>query len=205
MWRPRRRRPSTEAAQVAGEPRASSDKWAPPPVSSRTACAVSGVLVPSTHSAAPNFLASASAWGEMSTATTLAPAAAAIITADRPTPPQPCTATHSPGATRPRCATARNAVANRQPSEAAVAKVIPSGIATRFTSAWSRATYWAKEPQWVKPGWVWRSQTCWSPAAQVGQVPQAHTNGTVTRSPGCQSVTRVPTVSTTPASSWPGT
>ena len=41
----------------------------------------------------------------------------------------------------------RNAVANRQPSEAAVAKDISSGTATRLTSAWSSATYWAKEPQ----------------------------------------------------------
>ena len=35
----------------------------------------------------------------MSTATTRAPAATAIITAARPTPPQPCTATHSPACT----------------------------------------------------------------------------------------------------------
>ena len=56
----------------------------------------------------------------MSTAITRAPEAAAIITAESPTPPQPWTATHSPGATRPCATTARNAVAKRQPSEAAV-------------------------------------------------------------------------------------
>ena len=78
---------------------------------------------------------------------------------------------------------------------------MPSGTATRFTSAWSSATYWANEPQWVKPGWVWRSHTCWSPAAQAGQVPQAQTKGTVTRTPARHRVTREPAASTVPASS----
>lgn len=82
---------------------------------------MSPALDASTHSTAPNFLARSSARGDTSTATTLAPDAAAIITADRPTPPQPCTATHSPAATLPCCTTARNAVAKRQPSAAAVA------------------------------------------------------------------------------------
>ena len=145
---------------MVGEPRASRERWAPPAVRSWIAAAVSGTPDASTHSVAPNFRASSRARGETSTATTRAPDAAAIITADRPTPPQPCTATHSPAATRPCCTTARNAVANRQPSEAAVAKDISSGTATRLTSAWSSATYWAKDPQWVKPGWVCRSHTC---------------------------------------------
>ncbi len=39
--------------------------------------------------------------GETSTATTRAPRAVAIITADRPTPPHPCTATQSPTLTPP--------------------------------------------------------------------------------------------------------
>ena len=56
---------------------------------------------------APNRRASASASGLMSTATTRAPAATAIITAESPTPPQPWTATHSPGRTRPCDTTAR--------------------------------------------------------------------------------------------------
>jgi hypothetical protein len=58
---------------------------------------------------------------ETSTATTRAPAATAIITADSPTPPHPYTATHSPGRTRPWVTTARKAVAKRQPSVAAAA------------------------------------------------------------------------------------
>lgn len=81
---------------MAGEPRASRETWAPPPVRSRITAAVSFVPVASTHSAAPNFLARVRARGDTSTATTRAPEAAAIIAADRPTPPQPCTATHSP-------------------------------------------------------------------------------------------------------------
>ena len=186
---------------MTGEPSASRDNWAPPPVSSRTAAAVSSTVAAFTHSTAPNFRASSSAPGDTSTATTRAPEAAAIITAERPTPPQPCTATHSPAATRPCWTTARYAVANRQPSEAAVPKDISSGMATRFTSAWSSATNSANEPQCVKPGWVCRSHTCWSPAAQDGQLPQAHTKGTVTRSPARQPFTEAPTASTTPASS----
>ena len=44
-------------------------------------------------------------------------------------------------------------------------------------SARSSATSSANEPQWVKPGWTWRSQTCWSPARHGSQSPQAQTNG----------------------------
>ena len=36
----------------------------------------------------------------------------------------------------------------------------------------------------MKPGWVWRSQIWWSPAAHCAHVPHAQTNGTITRSPG---------------------
>jgi len=56
----------------------------------------------------------------MSMAMTLAPSALAIMMADSPTPPQPCTATHSPARTLPWSTTARNEVTNRQPREAAV-------------------------------------------------------------------------------------
>lgn len=117
-----------------------------PPVASRTACAVSAPSRASTQCTAPNVRARSSAPGAVSTATTRAPAAAAIITAESPTPPQPYTDTHSPAATRPRATTARNAVAKRQPRPAAVAYESSSGTATRFTSAWSRATYSAKDP-----------------------------------------------------------
>lgn len=57
----------------------------------------------------------------------------------------------------------------------------------------------------MKPGWVWFSQTWWSPWAQAAQVPQAQTKGTVTRSPAVKRVTRAPVAATVPESSWPGT
>lgn len=92
-------------------------------------------------------------------------------------------------------------MANRHPSPAAVPNGMPSGTATRLTSACSSATYSANDPQWLKPGWVCLSQTCWAPAAQAAQWPQAQTKGTVTRSPRRQLYTPEPTASTTPASS----
>ena len=140
----------------------------------------------------------------MSTAITLAPSATPIMTADRPRPPHPCTASQSPPARRPCTVSARYAVANRQPSDAAVTKSTDPGNATRFRSAAWIATRSAKEPGPVKPGWVWCGQTCASPARQYSHVPHPHTNGTVTRSPGRHRVTPAPTSATTPASSCPG-
>ena len=103
-----RRRLCTELTQVTGAPSASSERCAPPPVASRTASATCpSSAEASTHTSAPNVRASSSAPAETSTATTLAPHAAAIITADRPTPPHPCTATHSPRRTLPCATTAR--------------------------------------------------------------------------------------------------
>ncbi len=60
-----------------------------------------------TVASAPASRAASSASSDTSTPTTRAPSAAAIITADSPTPPHPCTATHSPGCRRPTCTTAR--------------------------------------------------------------------------------------------------
>ena len=81
--------------------------------------------------------------------------ARAIMIAESPTPPQPCTATHWPSVTRAWSTTARKDVANRQPRLAAVSKLNSSGRATRLRSARWIATYSAKLPQWVKPGWNW--------------------------------------------------
>ena len=61
---------------------------------------------------------------------------------------------------------ARKAVANRQPRQAAVTKLTESGSATRFTSAAWMATRSAKDPGPVNPGWVCHGQTCASPARQ---------------------------------------
>ena len=88
-----------------------------------------------------------------------APQAAAIMMAERPTPPEPCTATYSPGWTFATSTSPRMAVAKRQPSEAAVVKSIDAGRWMRLVSAKSTATYSANEPQAVKPGWNWFSQT----------------------------------------------
>jgi hypothetical protein len=202
--RPRRRRHRTEQAAVAGDPKASTDTCAPPLVISAIAPAGSApVSEASTVNEAPSSRARLSAADDTSTATTRAPSAAAIITADSPAPPQPCTASQSPGRTRPCAVTARNAVANRQPRHAAATKSTASGSATRFVSAAWTATSSAKEPGPVKPGWVWRGHTWASPAWQYSHRPQPHTNGTVTRSPARQRVTSGPVWAITPASSCP--
>ncbi len=109
--------------------------------------------------------------------------------ADSPTPPQPCTASQSPALSRPCTVMARNAVANRQPRQAASTKLTASGSATRFVSTALIATSSANEPGPVKPGWVCCGHTCASPARQYSHIPQPQTNGTVTRSPAPQPVT----------------
>ncbi len=153
MCRPRFRRERIELRHVAGLPRQSIETWAPPPVSSRIAPGTSAVAFASMTISAPQERASSSLSAAMSTPITRAPWARAIIVAERPTPPQPCTATHSPGRVRPCPTTARYAVAKRHPKSAAVVKVMESGRRTRFTSAYGRATNSAKVPQPVKPGW----------------------------------------------------
>ena len=171
------------------------------PAGSSATAAGTSTDEPSSTCSAPNAAASSSAPGVTSTATTRAPAATATWTADNPTPPQPCTATHSPGRARPTPVTARNAVANRQPRLAAVAKGSASGRATRLTSAASRATCSASDPQCVNPGWVWCRHTWPAPSRHGPQWPQAQTKGTVTRSPTAHFRTRAPTAATVPASS----
>jgi hypothetical protein len=200
--RPRRRRQRTEQAAVAGEPNASTETCAPPLVAS--AITTAGSAKPaSTVTEAPSSRARLSAEEDTSTATTRAPSAAPIITADSPAPPQPCTASQSPGRTRPCAVTARKAVANRQPRHAAATKSTASGSATRFVSAAWTATSSANDPGPVNPGWVCRGHTWASPARQYSHRPQPHTNGTVTRSPVRQRVTSGPVCAMTPASSCP--
>ncbi len=147
---------------------------------------------------APSSRARSSAAADTSTATTRAPSAAPIITADSPTPPQPCTASQSPAWIRPCAVTARKAVANRQPRHAAATKSTASGSPTRFVSAARTATSSANEPGPVKPGWVCRGHTCASPARQYSHWPHPHTKGTVTRSPARQRVTSGPACATDP-------
>jgi len=199
---PRRRRQRTEQEAVCGDPSASTETCAPPPVIS--AIAAAGSPAPAcTVNEAPSSRARSSAGAATSTATTRAPRAAPIITADSPTPPQPCTASQSPARTRPCAVTARKAVANRQPRLAAATKSTSSGTATRFASAAWIATSSANEPGPVKPGWVWCGHTWASPARQYEHLPQPHAKGTVTRSPARHRVTSGPVCAITPASSWP--
>ena len=99
--------------------------------------------------------------------------------------------------------TARNAVANRQPRQAAVTKSTSAGSATRLASAACTATSSANEPGPVNPGWVCRGHTWASPARQCSQLPQPQANGTVTRSPARHPVTPDPAATTTPANSCP--
>src|SRR5204863_314664 len=74
------------------------DARAQPPLSSRMAAAGSP-WVAFTVATAPSSFAKASFSSATSTAMTQAPRAVAICTAESPTPPQPCTATHSPAPT----------------------------------------------------------------------------------------------------------
>ena len=99
--------------------------------------------------------------------------------------------------------TARNAVANRQPRQAAVTKLTPAGSVIRLASAACTATSSAKDPGPVKPGCVCRGQTWALPARQNSHRPQPQAKGTVTRSPGRQRVTSGPAAATTPANSCP--
>ena len=106
----------------------------------------------------------------MSTATTRAPAATA--TSDR-RQPDPAAAVHGyPLAGRTLADVGDGPERRREPAaerRRGSERRAPSGErATRLTSAASRATNSAKEPQPVKPGWVWSRQTCWSPARAFG-------------------------------------
>ena len=94
---------------VAGEPSASIETCTPPPDASTTAAAIPVGSRPAAWmtETAPAARAASRAASETSTATTRAPRAVAIITADSPTPPQPWTATRRPAATRPCETTAR--------------------------------------------------------------------------------------------------
>ena len=140
-----------------------------------------------------------------STASTRAPRALAIITAESPTPPHPWTATHWSAATRPWATTARYAVANRQPRDAAATKETASGSPTTLASARGTATCSANDPGSVKPGCSWSGHTWEFPVRQSSQRPHPRTNGTVTRSPTTRLATSGPTATTVPAYSCPGT
>ncbi|MNW58395.1 hypothetical protein D3C74_362590 [compost metagenome] len=138
--RPRLRNEFTAAWQVAAIPKASTATWTPPLVSSRI-CSTTSPSLALTVATAPRLLASASASSLISTAITWAPEAAAIWIADRPTPPQPCTDTHSPGLTATWSTTPWKAVMKRQPNPAAASKLTFSGRRIRLRSPSGTLTY----------------------------------------------------------------
>ncbi len=125
-----------------------------------------------------------------STATTAAPSAVAIISADRPTPPQPWTATQSPAPTRPCSVTAANAVMKRQPRLAASTKPSASGSRTRFRSARGSATSSANEPQRreARAGSRGRRSAC----GRRGTARSARSRSRTARSRGRRPRTRAP-------------
>src|SRR5215469_8175333 len=153
---------------------------------------------------APACEARASAWPLTSIPMTRAPRERAIITAARPTPPQPKTATDSPALTPATSTMPRYDVANRQPRLAAASNGRLPGSATRLKSAQGTAANSAYDPGPWKPGCHWFGQTCALPDTHHMHSPHPHTNGTTTRSPTRTRLTPSPTACTTPANSCPG-
>ena len=127
------------------------------------------------------------------------------MTADRPTPPQPNTASHSPGRSCARPVSADQAVVIRHPMAAATAGSSPSGKGERLVSANGTATNSAYAPGALNPGSTCASQMVCAPDWHVEQVPQARMNGAITLSPTCQRVTPAPTDTTSPQNSCPKT
>ena len=151
--------------------------------------------------------ARASFAASMSTATTRAPAAAAIITAARPTPPQPCTATHSPARTL-------RVDVQRGPGrhEAAARATRPRRRSahrarrTRFRSARGSATYSRERA----PRREARLEVAVADLrlAQPARLARRRSRSRTARSrasPTAHPRTAEPTSATTPHSSWPGT
>src|SRR5207253_9446700 len=95
----------------------------------------------STPPVAPNSSASASFRALTSTATIVpAPTAAAARMAERPTPPQPITATRSPGRTPAVRQTAPTPVVTAQPTRPATSKGTSLGIGTHERSGSTQAS-----------------------------------------------------------------
>src|ERR671937_2406851 len=107
-----------------------------------TAAAVSSYeVVHGTAKVAPSSRASSSFDGTASTATIVpAPAATAPSTADSPTPPQPNTATRSPGRTPAVRHTAPTPVVTAQPTIPAIANGTSSAIGTQQRSGTTAAS-----------------------------------------------------------------
>ena len=143
-----------------------------------------------------------------------APASAAPAMAAQPTPPQPKTATESPGPTSPVSIDAPMPAMTPQPSRPAA-----SGRAAGSTLVhWPAATrvFSAKAPMpsagesgvpsvsvifWVA---LWVAKQYWGrPRRHERHSPHTARQLRTTKSPGATEVTSGPTASTMPAASWP--
>ncbi|MCY1546703.1 hypothetical protein D9M68_827160 [compost metagenome] len=115
-----------------------SNEWSTPPRVSSTTCFTASPSFALITSVAPNCLASSSFESTISMAMIRpAPASAAPLMVDKPIPPQPSTATVSPGRTLAVLNTAPVPVVTAQPSSAARSSGISRRIATSACSCTS--------------------------------------------------------------------
>ena len=177
-------------------------------------------------SVAPRSRARRSLSGSRSIAITArAPARRAPDTTCRPTPPQPITATLSPGCTRAAFRTAPSPVTTLQPTSAACQRGSDAGRGMAEAAGTTQRS--AKQdtlrkcltgapsgkdrrvvPSPSTPRPLWRpagSHRFARPARHCSQVPHDGTKQKPTWSPGATCRTAAPTLSTTPAPSWPST
>ncbi len=150
----------------------------------------------------------------MSTATmVVAPANRAPAIAAAPTPPQPNTATLSPGPTPPVWMAAPIPAITPQPSRPAA-----SGRAGGTSVHWPAATRVSSAkapipsagdrgvPSFSVMGWVAlkvAKQYCGLPLRHARHVPQTARQLSTTKAPGLRPRTSGPTLTTSPAASWP--
>ena len=137
------------SSTVDTRPIASNTKSGPPSVNSRSASIVAArssvAIMPSV---APTARAASSLAGTRSSATIRdAPAIAAPITHDSPTPPSPITATLDPGGTTAVLRTAPTPVVTQHPISAATAGSTPSGRAIAAVSGTTVASAIVAIPQ----------------------------------------------------------
>lgn len=169
-------------------------------------------------SVAPNFSAASRREATGSTAMIWeAPLSRAPWIAEIPTPPQPMTATDEPACTSAVLMAAPSPVVTPQPMSAAISNGTSSGMGTAHpapTTTSSVKVPVPANPKTSPPGRLKlgvpafmnpaRHSSVW-PRLQAGQIPQAGSQQSTTRSPWLRPVTPSPTSRISPAPSWPGT
>ncbi len=218
---PPRRSMLKACSAVFDRPMASKECCTPPLVISMTSLTTSVSPAAQMKSVAPNALTMFSLPAAMSMAMIRpAPAIAAPLIAARPTPPQPITATVSPGRTFEVCIAAPTPVITPHPISAARSSGMSLRIATQACSWISICS--AKDERFryciIGPlAEVSRGSSSWLrlvsgethrlmwPVRQNSQCPQKADRQVMTWSPGFTVRTSEPTCSTTPALSWPST